>query len=521
MVTIVQALLCAVYGIIAYMDYLMDLAALASPTVAGFITGVIMGDPAAGLLIGGTCELIFIGIYPVGGARPPEPTVGTIMGTAIAITTGKGIEIALPIAVPIAVLGAQVVTLVLTTSVVFIHAADQFNAEGNFGLAYLTHLIAGPLMIAGGMALLIFVGVWLGAGPVSAFNDWVSTDIPWLWGALAVGASCMVPVGLAALLRIYWNLRFIPFFLLGFTLAAVAGMGLVPVAIIGGAIGIIFYVYVGQAPQTQTDGGTKEKTERKITRSDLIGAFLRHHLLQNSWCFERMQALGYYYAIMPIVQKFYGKKEAIERGKMHLEFYNTNPTTSALILGVDMALEEQKEPIDVVRSMKNGLIGPLAGVGDSLFGYAARSIIVSIGASLALSGSVAGPLFNIIVTLAVISGARWLFLTQGYRLGLGVIDEMRRGGVAKVTNAIGILGSMAIGSILATWVSITTPLKYVVSGVELVSIQTMLNNILPKMLPLVTIFLAMTALRRGLSLTKTMLLFFLVGALLTAIGILG
>lgn len=521
MATIVQAFLCAVYAIIAYMDYLADMAALFSPTVAGFVTGIIMGNPALGLVIGGTCELIFIGIYPVGGARPPEPTVGTIIGTAIALETGQGIQIALPIAVPIAVLGAQVVTLVLTTSVVFIHAADRFNAEGKFSSAYLTHLLAGPLMIAGGMAVLIFIGVWLGAGPVSAFNDWVSANVPWLWGALIVGASLMVPVGLAALLRIYWNMRFIPFFLIGFTLAAVLGLGLVPVAIIGGAIGIIFYVYVRQTSETQTDGGTKKNTEKKLTQGDLIGMFLRHHLLQNSWCFERMQALGYYYAIMPVVEKFYSKEEAIERGKMHLEFYNTNPTTSALILGVDAALEEQKEPIDVVRSMKNGLIGPLAGVGDSLFGYAARSIIVSIGASLALAGNIAGPFFNIFATLIVIWGSRWLFLTQGYRMGIGVIDEMRRGGVEKVTNAIGILGSMAIGSILATWVSVTTPLKYVVSGVELVSIQTMLNNILPKMLPLVAIVLAMTALRRGLSLTKTMLLFFVVGVVLAAIGILG
>ena len=376
-------------------------------------------------------------------------------------------------------------------------------------------------MIAGGMAVLIFLGVWLGAGPVSAFNDWVSINVPWLWGALGVGAGCMVPVGLAALLRIYWNLRFIPFFLLGFTLAAVMGVGLVPIAIIGGAVGIIFYVFVEQTSGTQRDGGTEEKAAKKLTSSDIFGAFLRHHFLQNSWCFERMQALGYYYAIMPVVEKFYTKEEAIERGKMHLEFYNTNTVPSALILGVDLALEEQKEPMDVVRSVKNGLMGPMAGIGDSLWGFAARSIIVSIGASLALAGSIAGPLFNIIVSFAVWDGARWLLITQGYRLGLGVIDEMRRGGVEKVTSAIGILGSMTIGGILATWVSIKTTLTYVVSGITLVTLQNVLNGILPKMLPLITLVLAMTALKRGLSLTKTMLLFFFVGAVLAAIGILG
>ncbi|MDH5770278.1 MAG: PTS system mannose/fructose/sorbose family transporter subunit IID [Candidatus Bathyarchaeota archaeon] len=521
MATVIQALLCAIYTVLAYQDALMQFSHFHVPTIAGLITGAIMGDVTTGLIIGGTCELIFIGIYPVGGARPPEPTVGTIIGTSVAIETGMGIELALPIAVPIAVLGAQVFTLVLTSSVVFIHAADRYNEEGKFGSAYWMHLIAGPLMISGGMALLVFIGVWLGAEPVSAFNTWVATNAPWLWGALGVGASCMVPVGLAALLRIYWNMRFIPFFLIGFTLAAVMGVGIVPIALIGGAVGLIFYVYVKLGPGTQTDGGSKAKVEKKITSSDLWGAFWRHHLLQNSWCFERMQALGYYYAIMPVVEKFFTKEEAIERGKMHLEFYNTHPSASAIVLGINLALTEQKQPIDVVRSMKNGLIGPMAGIGDSLMGFAARAIIVSIGASMALAGNFMGPILILAVSLLMFNGVKWLLMTRGYKLGLGIIDEMRRGGVEKVTTAIGILGSMAIGTILATWVSITTPLKYVVGEIELVSLQAVLDGMLPKLLPLVTLILAITALRRGLTITKTMLLFFLVGALLAAVGILG
>jgi len=171
--------------------------------------------------------------------------------------------------------------------------------------------------------------------------------------------------------------------------------------------------------------------------------------------------------------------------------------------------------------MKSGLIGPMAGIGDSLMGFAARAIIVSIGASLAIAGNVAGPIFILVVSFIMFNGVKWLLMTQGYKMGLGMIDEMRRGGVEKVTTAIGILGSMAIGTVLATWVSITTPLKYVVSGITLVTLQDVLNGILPKMLPLLTLILAMTALRRGLSITKTMLLFFLVGTVLAAIGILG
>jgi len=513
MATIVQAVLILIWAFIAYADSIIHFAHLYVPTVSGFVVGVILGDPVAGLIIGGACELIFIGIYPVGGAVPPDPIAGTIVATALAIPLGMSATVAVPLAVPVALLASRVAIPVYTANAAFIHRADAYNERGEFGKAYLMHYLGGVWQY-GAMAVVVFAGVLLGAAPIQALDEWVTANMPALWSALGVGANLMVPAGLACLLQLYWNVRYIPLFLLGFVLAGSLGLGIVSVAIIGGVFAIMYYAIWSAPRPTQTDGGT-EKAEKKLTSSDMRGAFIRHYLLQNSWCFERMQTLGYYYAIMPIVEKLYSKEEAIERGKMHLEFYNTNPDASALIFGMNLAMEEQHADMDAIRGIKNGLIGALAGIGDSLFGFAGRSIIVSIGAALALEGNFLGPVVIIVLGFLYMGLAKWYFQVYGYRMGVGIVDEMRRGGIERITTAIGLLGSASLGSIAATWIWVVTPLEF---GV--VKVQAVLDGILPKMLPLAFTILAVTLLRRGWGLNKTLMLFLFAGIVLGYIGIL-
>lgn len=513
MTTIVQAVLILIWAFIAYADSILHFAHLYVPTVSGFVVGVILGDPVAGLIIGGTCELIFIGIYPVGGAVPPDPIAGTIVAAAIAIPLGMTAAMAVPLAVPVALLASRVAIPVYTANAAFIHRADAYNERGEFGKAYVMHYLGGVWQY-GAMAIVVFAGVVLGAVPIQALLAWVDANAPSLWGALGVGANLMVPVGLATLLTLYWNVRYIPLFLLGFVLAGCLGLGVVPVAIVGGVFAIMYYAIWAAPKPTQTDGGT-EKAEKKLTSSDMRAAFFRHYFLQNSWCFERMQTLGYYYAIMPIVEKLYSKEEAIERGKMHLEFYNTNPDASALIFGMNIAMEEQHADMDAIRGIKNGLIGALAGIGDSLFGFAGRSIIVSIGAALALTGNVLGVVVIVVLGFLYMGLAKWYFQAYGYKMGVGIVDEMRTGGIDRITTSIGLLGSATIGGIAATWVSATTPIVY-----GIVNVQAVLDGILPKMLPLAFTVLAVTLIRRGWGLGKTLMLFFFIGLFLGYIGIL-
>src|SRR5690625_3170945 len=148
--------------------------------------------------------------------------------------------------------------------------------------------------------------------------------------------------------------------------------------------------------------------EYKITRQDINSTFLRSNLWQGSWNFERMQALGFLYAMVPTLKRLYPenndeRKNAIKR---HLEFFNTQPFMAGPIVGVTMAMEEQRKngaPIDdgAINGLKVGMMGPLAGVGDPVFWGTARPVLGALGAGIALSGNILGPilffvLFNVI-----------------------------------------------------------------------------------------------------------------------------
>ena len=114
-------------------------------------------------------------------------------------------------------------------------------------------------------------------------------------------------------------------------------------------------------------------SEIKLTKQDRIHVFLRSNLHQGSWNFERMQALGYCYAMIPAIKRLYQGEDRKKALKRHLEFFNTQPFVTAPILGVNLAMEEQKaNGADIddgsINGLKVGLMGPLAGVGDPIFG---------------------------------------------------------------------------------------------------------------------------------------------------------
>ena len=143
---------------------------------------------------------------------------------------------------------------------------------------------------------------------------------------------------------------------------------------------------------TETAPATAEKM---LTTRDLRRMYWRSTFLLGSFNFERMQAMGFCYTLMPAIRKFYRDDKSAQAAalKRHLEFYNTHPWVSSVVFGVTAAMEEQKakgEEIseETITSVKVGLMGPLAGVGDPIFWGTARPVLAALGASLALNGSI-------------------------------------------------------------------------------------------------------------------------------------
>lgn len=203
----------------------------------------------------------------------------------------------------------------------------------------------------------------------------------------------------------------------------------------------------------------------KLSKKDRIAVAWRHQFLQGSWNYERMQNGGWCYSIIPAIKKLYPKKEdRVEALKRHLEFYNTHPYVSAPVMGVTLALEEERangvEITDTaIQGVKVGMMGPLAGVGDPVFWFTLRPILGALGASLALTGNIIGPLLFFFAWNIIRIAFLWYTQEFGYKVGTSIAQDLSGGLLGKITQGASILGMFIIGSLVQRWVSITfTPI---------------------------------------------------------------
>lgn len=199
----------------------------------------------------------------------------------------------------------------------------------------------------------------------------------------------------------------------------------------------------------------------KLSQSDRMAVAWRHQFLQGSWNYERMQNGGWCYSIIPAIKKLYpAKQDQIAALKRHMEFYNTHPYVSAPVMGVTLALEEERangKPIDdtAIQGAKIGMMGPLAGVGDPVFWFSVRPMLGALGASLALSGNIVGPLLFFIAWNVIRMAFMWYTQEFGYKLGTSIVSDVSGGLLSKITEGASILGMFIIGSLVQRWVSIS------------------------------------------------------------------
>ncbi|RNB90390.1 PTS system mannose/fructose/sorbose family transporter subunit IID [Brevibacillus fluminis] len=227
-----------------------------------------------------------------------------------------------------------------------------------------------------------------------------------------------------------------------------------------------------------------------IGKKELLKVFFRSLMLQGSWNFERMQALGFAYAMIPILKKLYKTKEELTAGiKRHLEFFNTAPWMGGFIMGVSTAMEEQNardksfNP-DSINAVKAGLMGPLAGIGDTFFWGTFRVIAAAVGASLTSKGNAIGLLFYILLFNIPHYLVRYQGVMLGYRAGIKYLSTAAASGITqKITKGASIVGLMAVGAMTATMVEFKTPMVIEISGAK-VEMQSVLDKILPSLLPL-------------------------------------
>ena len=252
-----------------------------------------------------------------------------------------------------------------------------------------------------------------------------------------------------------------------------------------------------------------------LTKQDRKKVWWRHQFLQGSWNYERMQNGGWCYSIIPAIKKLYSNKEdQIAALKRHMEFYNTHPYVSSPVMGVTLALEEEKangENVDdtAIQGVKVGMMGPLAGVGDPVFWFTMRPILAAVGASLALSQNILGPIFFFVAWNVLRFGFLWITQELGYKKGTKLITDLSDTFLKNVTLAASMLGMFVVGILVQRFVQI-----------NVVNIQSDLDMVLPGVLSLCLFFGCTKILKKGFSPVLLIVILFILCIILEMAGIL-
>ncbi|WNP34013.1 PTS system mannose/fructose/sorbose family transporter subunit IID [Enterobacter kobei] len=253
---------------------------------------------------------------------------------------------------------------------------------------------------------------------------------------------------------------------------------------------------------------------RTLTRTDLRRcwrAWMMHNL--SSMSFERLESFGFCLSMLPVAKKLY--PDAAARHEMlrrHTSFYNTEPQLGAIVNGMVLGLEEKKangEPIDgdMINTLKVGLMGPVAGIGDSMIPGMLIPILLSIGMALAAGGSALGPLFYAVAWLAIIIPGSWFLFLKGYKMGSGSVEMLVSSKSTRLREALSLLGVFVMGGVAASYVKLSTGLAFITQDGVNIHVQQMLDGIFPQLLPLIVVLGTWYLMaKRGVSPVKAMLL---------------
>jgi len=231
----------------------------------------------------------------------------------------------------------------------------------------------------------------------------------------------------------------------------------------------------------------------RLTRGDLHKSFWRYFWsFQISWNYERMQALGFAWAMQPVLRKLYPDQEQYSEAlQRHLVFFNTSPIVGGpLILGTSVAMEEAGQPASA-EGVKVGMMGPMAGIGDTLTFALYNSIIFTIGSGWALDGNVMGPIFAALFVLVPYFAVRYWQFFFGYSQGKNLVTRLATGAITKVNEGATILGLVVLGGFIPAIVKMVTTLTYKETVTapggkkvhQAVQVQADLDKVLPFLLP--------------------------------------
>lgn len=271
------------------------------------------------------------------------------------------------------------------------------------------------------------------------------------------------------------------------------------------------------------------REEHKLTNKELNSCFWRFTLFPMcSINYERFQTLTYFTAMKKVIKKLYPNKEdQIDAAKRHMAFYNTTPQWMGINLGISCAQEEaianmadgpEKDELkESVNTMKASLMGPLAGIGDSI-DATLTAIFGALCAGFAVAGSPIGAILMIILMNVYYIGICYYGYFYSYRNGIKIIRDMNKSNILdRVMEAASILGMTALGALVPSWVGFNLTTNIAI-GDYVLNIQQELDNIIPGLAPLVLTLILALLYKKNVSSLKLVVVIFILALIFALLG---
>lgn len=553
---LLSAILVAILAIISQWWFFAPITrCMTYPLTTGLLVGIFMGNPMLGMLSGATIQLVYLGWINTGGVMPSNTMVAGIFGTALTILSGANPKLAVTFAVPFSLIGLLMVEIYQSVNSFWVHKADAELAKGNIKavrfLNYVPSLIVATIVYGIPAFCLVFFGRGWAQGMLRMIPKSLTV-------ALEVVGAMMPALGIAMLLNYLGKKNLVPYFFVGFFLTAYLKLQIMAIAIFAGLLAYLLYINAKANSTTKTNAPAKKKVRRltlqnrngeedqvsatlsseksdepttvvyrvKLTKGDLVKTWLWEQSDESAYNYERLQALGLTNMMIHPIKKLYPKEKQADELKKYMVFFNTEPhMVGPVIHGIALSMEEArangaKISAEDINGVRTGLMGPAAGIGDTVQQGIIFPILASIGATMALEHNYFGPImFTLIFELIIYSIGYWMFM-YGYKKGKSsVVSILKSGLLDKVTNAFSIVGLMVVGTMAATRVTIKTPLVWHV-GQSVIKLQSLFNQLAPSLIPLLITLLVWWLLRKKVNASIIVVGIFVVGILCSYLGIL-
>lgn len=255
----ITAILLGLVAMFANFEYWLGTSLLSRPIVTGMLTGIVLGDLKTGIILGATMELAFIGAFSVGAVIPPEIISGGILGTAFAIATNQGPEVALALGVPIAALALVIKNACMIFILpLFVHKADSYAEKGNCGGVERMHILGGFFSVNLPIGLIVFFGYLLGAPVIEKILNVIPEFIQ---QGLAIGTGLLPALGFALLVKMIINKKVAVFYFLGFALAVYLKISITGIAVFGAILALILVDLNNNKKEVVVEGGNEENED--------------------------------------------------------------------------------------------------------------------------------------------------------------------------------------------------------------------------------------------------------------------